>query len=145
VNISYRQATEKDTAAIRSLLESQKLPAETAGAAVTDFYLAIQNEAIAGVAGFEYYGKDALLRSVAVPASLQKKQIGSHLVDWMLSLAKQKGVKKVVLLTETASQFFAGKGFIAVDRSSIENETMKKSPQFCGGCCSSAACMKLDL
>ena len=92
MNISYRQATEKDTAAIRSLLESQKLPVETVGTALTDFYLAIQNEAIAGVAGFEYYGNDALLRSVAVPASLQKKQIGSHLVDWMLSLAKQKGM-----------------------------------------------------
>jgi amino-acid N-acetyltransferase len=145
VNISYRQATEKDTAAIRSLLESQKLLVETVGTALTDFYLAIQNEAIAGVAGFEYYGNDALLRSVAVPASLQKKQIGSHLVDWMLSLAKQKGVKSIVLLTTTAARFFARKGFIIIDRSSIQNEAIKKSNQFCGGCCSSAACMKLDL
>jgi amino-acid N-acetyltransferase len=145
MNIFYRQAAEKDTAAIRSLLESQRLPVDTVGTTLTEFYLALENEVIAGVAGFEYYGKDALLRSVAVPASLQKKQIGSHLVDWMLSLAKQKGVKRIVLLTETASQFFARKGFITVDRSSIENETMKKSPQFCGGCCSSASCMKHDL
>jgi len=145
MNILYRQATEKDTSAIRSLLESHKLPTETVGTTLTEFYFAISHEAIVGVAGFEYYGEDALLRSVAVPTSLQKKQIGSQLVDWMLSLAKQKGIKRIVLLTETASMFFAKKGFITVDRSFIKNETLKMSSQFCGGCCSSAACMKLDL
>jgi amino-acid N-acetyltransferase len=145
MNISFRQATERDSTVVRSLLESQNLPTETVGASITDFYLAVENNAIAGVAGFEYYGEDVLLRSVAVPASLQKKHIGSQLVDWMLTLAKQKGIKRIVLLTETASKFFAKKGFSVVDRSSINNDAMKKSSQFCGGCCSSAACMKLDL
>jgi amino-acid N-acetyltransferase len=145
MNISYRQATERDTADIRSLLESQKLPTETVGTTITEFYLAVLNETIVGVAGFEYYSVDALLRSVAVPSSLQKKQIGSQLVDWMISLAKQKNVKRIVLLTETASKFFSKKGFMAVDRSSIKNEPMKKSSQFGSCCCSSAICMKLDL
>jgi N-acetylglutamate synthase-like GNAT family acetyltransferase len=80
MNISYRQATERDYTAIHLLLENQKLPTETVGTSITDFYLAIENEAIAGVAGFEYYGEDVLLRSVAVPTSLQKKQIGTQLV-----------------------------------------------------------------
>jgi amino-acid N-acetyltransferase len=145
MNILYRQATEVDTAAIRSLLESQKLPTETVGTTMTEFYLAVINEAIIGVAGFEHYGEDVLLRSVAVPTSLQKKRIGSQLVDWMISLAKQRNIKRIVLLTETASKFFAKKGFIAVDRSSIKNESMKKSSQFGSCCCSSAICMKLDL
>jgi len=145
MTISYRQASEKDNVAIRSLLESQKLPTETVGTSKTDFYLAMDNEAVDGVAGFEYYGDDVLLRSVAVPTSMQKKQIGSQLVDWMIAHAKQKGIRRIVLLTETASKFFAKKGFSVVDRSSINNEAMKKSSQFCGGCCSSAACMKLDL
>jgi amino-acid N-acetyltransferase len=145
MNISFRQTTERVTVAIRSLLESQKLPTETVGTTMTEFYLAVENEAIVGVAGFEYYGEEALLRSVAVPTSLQKKQIGSHLVDWMLSLAKQKGVKRIVLLTETASKFFAKKGFRTVERSFIVNDVMKQSSQFSGGCCNSAVCMKLDL
>jgi amino-acid N-acetyltransferase len=112
---------------------------------LTEFYLAVENKIIAGVAGFEYYREDALLRSVAVPTSLQKKQIGTQLVDWMLSMAKQKGIKRIVLLTETASIFFAKKGFMAVDRSSINNDLMKKSSQFGSCCCSLAICMKLDL
>ena len=145
MNILYRQATERDTAAIRSLLESQKLPTETVGTTTTEFYLAVENEAIVGVAGFEYYNEDVLLRSVAVPTTMQKKRIGSQLVDWMISLAKQKNVKRIVLLTETASRFFSKKGFMAVDRSSIKNEPMKKSSQFGSCCCSSALCMKLNL
>jgi amino-acid N-acetyltransferase len=145
MNILYRQATERDTADIRSLLESQRLPTETVGTTMTEFYLAVENKVIVGVAGFEYYGEDALLRSVAVPTSLQKKQIGTQLVDWMISLAKQRNIKRIVLLTETASKFFTKKGFIAVDRSSIKNDPMKKSSQFGSCCCSSAICMKLDL
>jgi amino-acid N-acetyltransferase len=145
MNILYRQATERDTADIRSLLKSQKLPTETVGTTTTEFYLAVENETIVGIAGFEHYGEDILLRSVAVPTSMQKKQIGSQLVDWMILLAKQKKVKKIVLLTETASKFFAKKGFIVVDRSSFKNEPMKKSSQFGSCCCSSAACMMLEL
>ena len=145
MNISYRQAIEKDTEAIRSLLKSHNLPTETVGTTMTEFYLAVENEAIVGGAGFEYYNEDVLLRSVAVPTTMQKKRIGSKLVDWMISLAKQKGVKRIVLLTETASKFFSKKGFMAVDRSSIKNEPMKKSSQFGSCCCSSALCMKLNL
>jgi amino-acid N-acetyltransferase len=145
MNISYRQAKERDIAAIRSLLESQKLPTETVGTTLTEFYLAVENEAVVGIAGFEYYGEDVLLRSVAVPTSMQKKRIGSQFVEWMISLAKQKDVKRIVLLTETASKFFAKKGFMTMDRSAITNAAMTKSSQFGGECCSSAVCMKLDL
>jgi amino-acid N-acetyltransferase len=141
MNITYRQAVANDAGAIRSLLESQKLPTETVDTTVTDFYLAIQNDVIVGVAGFEYYGPDVLLRSVAVRSELQKAGIGSQLVDWMLMLARQKGVKRSVLLTTSASKFFTRKGFIPVNRSIITNEAMKKSSQFSGGCCSSAVCM----
>jgi len=144
-NLSFRQATEIDTAAIRSLLENQHLPTETVGTAKTDFYLAVDNGTIIGLAGFEYYGADVLLRSVAVPASLQKKHIGSELVEWMIALAKQKDLKRIILLTETASKFFAKKGFRTVERSFIVNDVMKQSSQFSGGCCSSAACMVRSL
>jgi ubiquinone/menaquinone biosynthesis C-methylase UbiE/N-acetylglutamate synthase-like GNAT family acetyltransferase len=145
LNLTFRRASEKDNGAIRSILEDQKLPTETVGTNVTDFYLAQNDNSVVGVAGLEYYGENVLLRSVAVPTSLQKKQIGSMLVDWMINLTKQKGFKRIVLLTETASKFFEKKDFEKVERSSIDNDTMKKSSQFSGGCCSSATCMKLDL
>jgi len=145
MNIYYRQAKEEDNNDIRLLLQSQNLPTESIGAGTTDFYLAIENNNIVGVAGFEYYGDDALLRSVAVPTSLQNKGIGSRLSDWMIALAKQQGKQRIVLLTTTASKFFIKKGFSIVDRSSILNDNMKRSSQFNGGCCSSAACMVLNI
>jgi amino-acid N-acetyltransferase len=67
------------------------------------------------------------------------------MIDWMISLAKKKNVQRIVLLTETASKFFAKKGFVTVDRSVITNAAMKKSPQFGGCCCGSATCMVLEL
>lgn len=143
--LTFRKATTIDADAIRSLLEDQKLPTETVGTAQTDFYLALHNQTLAGVAGLEYYGDDALLRSVAVPASLQGKRIGSQLVDWMIDLAKQKHIQRLVLLTETASKFFEKKGFVRIDRSLITNEAMKQSSQFHGGCCASAMCMMLEI
>jgi amino-acid N-acetyltransferase len=145
MNISYRQAVESDTETIRIILESQKLPTESVGTGITEFYLANDNAAIVGIAGYEYYGEDALLRSVAVPTSLQNKGIGSQIVDWMIALAKQKGIKRIILLTETAAIFFAKKGFTTVDRSTIINAALKQSSQFGGCCCSSAICMMLEL
>jgi N-acetylglutamate synthase-like GNAT family acetyltransferase len=145
LTVTFRKADEKDTSTIRSILEEQKLPTETVGTNRTDFYLAVNNETVVGVAGYEYYGDEALLRSVAVPASLQKNNIGSQLVNWMVRLAKQKGMKRIVLLTETASPFFKKLGFEKIDRSSIGNEAMNKYSQLSGGCCSSATCMRLEV
>ncbi len=144
--MTYRQATESDEKIIRTLLESQKLPTESVGTGRTDFFLAIEEANPVGVAGFEYYGDDLLLRSVAIPSELQNKKIGSRLVDWMIDLARNKNKKRIVLLTESAERFFAKKGFITVARSSINNAAMKQSSQFAGGgCCSTAACMTLEL
>ena len=143
--LSFRKSTDDDIAIIRLILESQHLPTESVGKAITEFYLALEQNQIVGIAGFEYYGEDVLLRSVAVPSDFQNKGFGSRLVDWMIALAKQKQLKRIVLLTETAEKFFAKKGFVKVERSSITNVPLRRSSQFGSCCCSSAACMKLDL
>lgn len=144
--MTYRQSRDSDEGIIRSMLEGQSLPTESVGTGRTDFFLAFDGDSPVGVAGFECYGDDLLLRSVAVPSELQNKKIGSRLVDWMIDQAKQKGKNKIVLLTESAERFFARKGFAAVARSSINNTEMKQSSQFAGGnCCSKATCMVLEL
>jgi amino-acid N-acetyltransferase len=141
MKISFRKAIDSDNEILRSILLSQHLPVESIGTGVTDFYIGSENGAIVGIGGFEYYGDDVLLRSVAVPTNLQSRCIGSQIVDWMLDVATQKGFKRVFLLTETASAFFAKKGFTIINRSLITNNALKKSTQFSGGCCNSATCM----
>jgi ubiquinone/menaquinone biosynthesis C-methylase UbiE/N-acetylglutamate synthase-like GNAT family acetyltransferase len=143
--LSFRQATGEDTETIRMLLEGADLSTETVGTTTTEFHIAFSGDRIVGVAGLEFYGTDALLRSVAVPANLRKHRLGSRLVEWILGQAKAKGMRRVVLLTETAAEFFRKQGFTAVERASIGNAAMLNSTQFKGGCCCSAACMLKEL
>ena len=145
MKLTFRQANNSDAEALRAILESQNLPTESVGKAITDFYIAVDEQQIVGVAGFEYYGEDVLLRSVAIKSSFQHNGLGSQLVDWMVQLARTKGISRIVLLTETAERFFAKKGFAVIERAEITNIPMKRSSQFGGGCCSSAACMQMDL
>lgn len=143
--LTMRKAEASDAPSIRLLLERVKLPIESVGKGTTTFYVGEEGGAVNAVAGFEFYGSDALLRSVAIEPGLQKKGIGSQVVDSMISVARQRRVRRIVLLTETAPKFFERKGFVVTDRSSIQNEGLKRSSEFSYLCPSSSICMVLDL
>ena len=143
MEISYRKAKASVTTGIRLLLEESKLPTESLGRDTTEFFIAQSAGRVIGVAGFEFYGSDALLRSVAIPADLQNKGIGSGLVDWMLAQAKIRGTKRIILLTTTAQTFFERKGFEVTDRSAVRNEAITSSSEFTHACPVSAVCMTL--
>ena len=143
-SMTLHAAGESDLGTVRQLLEVVGLPTESIKSGTTSFYVAEENGAVVGIAGFEFYGSDALLRSVAVPPALQRKGIGDRIVDLMVSIAGQRGIKRIVLLTETAEKFFVQKGFRVVDRSLIGNEPLKKSSEFTYACPTSAVCMVLD-
>lgn len=145
MDISYHKANAGDTDDIRSLLEKSNLPTESLGKNTTEFFIGESAGRIAGIAGFEFYGSDALLRSVAIPADLRSKGIGSGLIDWMLTQAKSRGAKRIVLLTNTAQKFFERKGFAVTDRSILHNEAMTSSSEFTHACPVSAVCMTLEL
>src|SRR5512140_8167 len=122
--MNFRESTPTDNEAIRLLLERVALPAESVGTNATTFYVGTEHDTIVAVAGFEFYGDDALLRSVAIEPGRQKQRIGSQLVDYMLGVARQHMLKRIVLLTETAPKFFATKGFIVTNRSALTNEAL---------------------
>ena len=145
MKIGYRKATGTDELQIRELLEQAQLPTESLGRSVTEFFVAEEDGAIIGVAGFEYYGDDALLRSVAIQSNRRSLGLGSSMVDWMLSRAIERRIKRIVLLTNTASKFFEKKGFQVIDRSFISNEALKKSSEFASVCPASSTTMILHL
>jgi amino-acid N-acetyltransferase len=144
-DIHIRAAKQSDRKIIRQLLAAVNLPTESVETGTTTFYLASRSGNVVGIAGFEFYGKDVLLRSVAVPPQLQKQGIGKRIVDFMLSTARERHINRVVLLTETAETFFKKKGFHVVDRSSIDNDSMRQSSEFTVACPTSAVCMMLHL
>jgi len=145
MTIQFRESHKKDVDIIRVLLEETKLPTETLGKDVTTFYVAEDDDGVVGIAGFEFYGNDALLRSVVVKPDIQRQGLGSQIVDKMLDLARGRSFDKVVLLTGTAKDFFLKKGFQVIDRSSIVNDAMKQSSEFAFACPTSAVCMVLRL
>ncbi len=145
MKLQMREARQKDFNTIRLLLRETHLPTDAVGHAESIYYVAEDNQDIVGVAAYEFYDDDALLRSVAVRPGFQKSGIGSQIVDFMLEMARTKGVQNVVLLTETAKDFFFKKNFRIVDRKAIENESMKSSPEFVYHCPTTAVCMLIQL
>ena len=145
MTIDFRRSGPGDKEQIRALLVETKLPAESVDNDVTAFYIAENGGRIIGIAGFELYGGDALLRSVAIRPGLQRQGIGSAIVDRMLDEARRKEIRRVILLTETAKHFFLRKGFAVVDRSEIKNEELRKSSEFTYACPTSAVCMLMEI
>lgn len=145
MDVNFRKADDSERRKIRELLETVELPAESVESGTTTFYIAEENGSVAGIAGFEFYGKDALLRSVAVRPKLQKKGIGGRIVDSMISVARDRHMSRMVLLTETAQKFFERKGFTVIDRATIDNDALKQSSEFTVACPKSAVCMVFNL
>ena len=128
----------------RVLLEEARLPTDILSALHGELWIARDADAVA-VGGFEFYGEDALLRSVAVDAAHRSTGLGSRLVDGLLAEAARRGVKRVWLLTETAEKFFQKKGFIRTERSAITSAGLLASAEFTHVCATSAVCMKKSL
>jgi amino-acid N-acetyltransferase len=100
--------------------------------------------AVVGSAELEIYGDSALLRSVAVAPSEQGGGLGQRLVGAALDLARQRAVRRVYLLTETAEEYFVRLGFQPIDRSQV-NDLVKRSIEFSEVCADSATAMVCQL
>ncbi len=145
MDITLRKSGPGDGKLISSMLTAANLPVESLDNRITTFYMAEEDGKVIGMAGMEIYGEEALLRSVTVLSGMRDKGYGSMIVDRMLDEARNANVRSVILLTETARDFFLKKGFSVVERSGIDNAEMKRSSEFTFACPKSAVCMKLEL
>ena len=127
-----------------SLLERATLPTDDIDAAPVELYLAGDGEERVGVGGFELYDTDGLLRSVAVESSKRDEGYGSAIVAALESKARETGVERLSLLTTTASDFFAARGYSEIDRTDLPGR-IRETTQFSDLCPSSAACMRKSL
>lgn len=142
--ISIRQTTPQDLAGVTRLLESASLPTLGVAEHLAHFLVSEQDGIIVGAIGLEVYGDTALLRSAVVTPALQNKGIGSMLYKSNLDQARLLGVQRLVLLTNTAEEYFARKGFRKIDQKSVTGP-VTASAEFTGACPSHAACMELNL
>lgn len=141
---AVRQATRVDLTSIEQLLEAASLPTPGVREHVQHFLVAETEGKIVGAIGLEVYGETALLRSAVVAPDFQNKGIGTLLFTHNLKHARSLGVKRLLLLTNTAEEYFARKGFSVIDQKSVTGP-ITSSVEFTGACPSHAACMELML
>jgi UDP-N-acetylmuramate: L-alanyl-gamma-D-glutamyl-meso-diaminopimelate ligase len=116
-----KPAKRSNMAAIRGMLEESGLSAEPArDEQFTSFFVLSNEEGIRGSVALEVLGDDAVLRALAVHPDARGTGYGWMLADMAVSQARWRGVRRIYLLTENASDFFAAKfGFRIVDRSTL--------------------------
>ena len=141
---TFRPGAPDDWDAIARLLHDSGLPIAGADAHLDGFLLATRDGRLLGTAALERYGAVALLRSVAVVAEVRGTGLGRALVDAAIARARDTGIETLVLLTETAPQFFPRFGFRPISRDDVP-DAVRASEEFRGACCANAAVMRLDL
>ena len=86
--MAFRPALLSDAGAIRDLLVRSELQAEGLESLPARFFLAENEDGIAGVAGLEICGTDGLLRSVAV---LREGEAEASADNWSIRLSTKPG------------------------------------------------------
>lgn len=99
---------------------------------------------IVGVAGYERYETDILLRSVAVSESHRSAGLGAQLTADRLSHAKQGGCSTAYLLTDTARGYWERHGFSVIERGAAP-VPITRSVEWSHACPASAIAMRRDL
>ena len=142
--LSMRRATPDDWQRLADLLATADLPLAGAETHLSDFFLAFRDDVLIGSAGLERYGDTALLRSVAVAVPERGRGIGQALVQQMLAYTASLEVRQVVLLTNTAADFFLRFGFRLISRAEFPRAA-QASIEYQEACPATATGMSLAL
>ena len=138
---SIRVGRPADLPAALSLLESVGLPtADLPNAQGLTMWVLERGGALVGVVALERFGIDGLLRSLAVAPGFRNRGLGRDLVARLEKDASEHGVQRLVLLTETAEQFFKSVGYVRINRTEVIGR-LQQSAEFRTLCPVSAACM----
>ena len=144
MNFVIAEAKEHEIEAIRALLLAEGRPAADLDTSPVEFLVARAGEGPVGVIGLERFAAVGLLRSLAVTPALRGSGLGRRLVDALESRARQSGLHRLALLTETAAPFFSRLAYLPSARDLLPVE-MRESAQFRTLCPASAQCMSKSI
>ncbi len=116
-----RPARRAEMGEVRELLERAGLPSEPARDDQFGGFFLLRNErGLTGTVALDVLAEDAILRALAVDPDARGIGYGWLLAEVAISEARRRGVRRIYLVTEFASDFFAAKfGFRVVDRSTV--------------------------
>jgi UDP-N-acetylmuramate: L-alanyl-gamma-D-glutamyl-meso-diaminopimelate ligase len=120
---SMRPAHREDMAAVRGMVAAAGLEEAARDDQQGSFFVLRNEDGVVGCVALEVLGDDAILRALAVDPKFRGAGYGWMLADTAVTQARWRGVRRIYLLTESASDFFAAKfGFRVVDRSTLSRQ-----------------------
>ena len=138
-------AVPADLSSIRALLDEARLPhTDIVDGSGARFWILRAGGRTIGAVGLETYGSSGLLRSLVVAPEARGSGLGGRLVDALEDAARSSGVRRLVLLTQTAETFFSHRGYAVIDRADAPAE-LHDSTEFRSLCPASATCMSKHL
>jgi L-amino acid N-acyltransferase YncA len=135
-----RQATPKDLELLKTHLSESHLVLQGIEEHLAHFWLLFENNTLVASAGLEIYGTVALLRSVAVAKNKRGLGFGKQILEKTLEYASSLGVQELILLTETAPDYFKKLGFLPIPQKQAP-VAARASVEFRGACADSAVVM----
>ena len=141
-SLQITPATAADLDDIRRLLDENALPIAGIDDHWRTFLVARDGGRLAGCGGAEAYHSTALIRSIAVASDYRNQGVGRRIVLHLLDRLSARGIREFYLLTTTAPDYFARRGFTLIDRDEVAPEILA-STEFRGACPSTAICMRL--
>lgn len=142
--VTLRRADGGDLAYVEGLLADEGLPTRDVRSSPGRFYVAQADGDRVGVGGLELYDTDGLVRSVVVEPSARANGYGTALCGALEAEACDAGVETVYLLTTTAADFFAARGYVDVERAELP-PAIRETTEFAELCPSTAVAMRKSL
>lgn len=137
---AIRPARAEDMPAISTLLAGAALPTTDLGTSQIAFWVDETADGIVAAIGLEPHAGAGLLRSLVVAPAHRGSGRAQRLVEVVEAAARTRGLRELVLLTQTAEAFFARAGYAVIPRGEAPS-ALQESAEFRALCPASATCM----
>ena len=134
----------QDLIVIRALLERSGLPTSDLDSARPEFTVIREDGKVIAAGALQRFGSSALLRSLVVAPDRRGSGLGEAVVRELERVARAGQISELVLLTQTATEFFSRRGYRVIERNTAPHE-MQESEEFRSLCPNSATCMAKSL
>ncbi len=142
---TFGQASARDLSSVRALLRHAALPeSDLQPAHMSDFFVCESAAGVCACVGLERFGELGLLRSLVVEPEARGRGLGGEAVRTVENHARNRGVKRLYLLTTTATRFFLARGYALCPREELPT-AIRETTEFTALCPDSATGMGKEL
>ncbi|MCB0497854.1 MAG: GNAT family N-acetyltransferase [Cyclobacteriaceae bacterium] len=129
---------------LEALLSANKLCFNDLESRGVELFSVSRDNKMVGYFGYEIFGEDALFRSFIVVPEERNKNYGHQMWEMAKGHLKNRKVKHVYLLTNTATDFFAKVGYTLFERAHVP-VSIAQTSEFVTFCPTDSVCMRYEI